>query len=144
VGDELFCVVFVGIGFIYVDVVIVCDVLEECLVVGELVFVVNMVDELVVEWVFIFWIVLIVVEYLVFVGGWYVFVVMVDMMSYCEVVREVLVVCGEILCLGDLVEWMLYLLFVWLGFGLFGGVYDGLLCLFSIVGIWFVVGGVGE
>jgi len=48
------------------------------------------------------------------------------------------------LCLGDLVEWMLYLLFVWLGFGLFGGVYDGLLCLFSIVGIWFVVGGVGE
>lgn len=56
----------------------------------------NIVFELIVECILVFCVVLIIVEYLVFYEDYYVLVIMIDMISYCEVLREFLFFKGEI------------------------------------------------
>lgn len=62
--------------------------------------------------------VLIVVEYLVYEKGMYVLVIMMDMINYCEVLWEILVVCCEVLgCCGYLGYFYmnLVMLYEWVG-----------------------------
>ncbi len=95
-GDEPFCVVFAGIGLTHADAAAVRDALEERSAAGELVLVVNTADDPVVERVLTPRIALTVAENLAFVGGRHVLVVLADMTSYCEAVREVSAARGEI------------------------------------------------
>jgi V/A-type H+/Na+-transporting ATPase subunit B len=95
-GDEAFCVVFAGIGLTHADAASVRDALEERSAAGELVLVVNTADDPVVERVLTPRIALTVAEHLAFVGARHVLVVLADMTSYCEAVREVSAARGEI------------------------------------------------
>lgn len=95
-GEESFAVVFAGMGLTHADAAAVRDALEERAAAGELVLLLNTADEPVVERILTPRIALTIAEDLAFGGGRHVLVVMADMTSYAEAVREVSAVRREI------------------------------------------------
>ena len=95
-GDEPFSVVFAGLGLTHQDAAAVRDALEERSAAGELVLFVNTADDPVVERVLTPRLALTVAEELAFGTGRHVLVVMADMTSYAEALREVSAARGEI------------------------------------------------
>ncbi|GAA1971186.1 V-type ATP synthase subunit B [Catenulispora subtropica] len=89
VGGEPFCVVFAGLDLTHPDVAFVRDALEERAAAGELVLLLNTADAPVLERILTPRIALTVAEDLAFRGGRHVLVVMTDMTSYAEALREV-------------------------------------------------------
>jgi V/A-type H+-transporting ATPase subunit B len=87
-GGEPFCVVFAGLDLTHPDVAFVRDALEERAA-GELVLLLNTADAPVLERILTPRIALTVAEDLAFRGGRHVLVVMTDMTSYAEALREV-------------------------------------------------------
>ena len=96
VGGEPFSVVFAGMGLTHADAAIVGDVLEERSAAGELVLLLNTADDPVIERITTPRIALTVAEDLAFTGGRHVLVVLADMTSYAEALREVSAARGEI------------------------------------------------
>ncbi len=94
-GGEPFCVVFAGMGLTHAEAAAVRDRLEERSAAGELVLVVNTADDPVIERILTPRIALTVAEHLAFTLGRHVLVVMADMTSYCEALREVSSARGE-------------------------------------------------
>ncbi|MGZ4696747.1 MAG: V-type ATP synthase subunit B [Oryzihumus sp.] len=95
-GGEPFCVVFAGMGLTHTDAASVRDRLEERSAAGELVLILNTADDPVVERILTPRIALTVAEHLAFDLGRHVLVLMADMTSYCEAVREVSAARGEV------------------------------------------------
>ncbi len=95
-GGEPFSVVFAGMGLTHPDAATVRDALEERSAAGELVMFLNTADDPVVERVLTPRLALTVAEHLAFEGGRHVLVVMADMTSYAEALREVSAARGEI------------------------------------------------
>lgn len=96
VGGEPFAVVFAGMGLSHPDAGLVRDGLEERSAAGELALLLNTADDPVIERLLTPRIALTVAEHLAFGRGRHVLVVMCDMTSYCEAVREVSSTRGEI------------------------------------------------
>ncbi len=96
VADAPFSVVFAGMGLTHTDAAAVRDALEERSAAGELALFLNTADEPVVERVLTPRIALTVAEHLAFAMGRHVLVVMADMTSYAEALREVSAARGEI------------------------------------------------
>ncbi|HEU4913609.1 MAG TPA: V-type ATP synthase subunit B [Actinomycetes bacterium] len=96
VGDEPFSVVFAAMGLTHPDAAAVRDALEERSAAGELVMFLNTADDPVVERVLTPRLGLTVAEHLAFEQGRHVLVVMADMTSYAEALREVSAARGEI------------------------------------------------
>ncbi len=96
VGGEPFCVVFAAMGLTHADAAAVRDGLEERSRAGELVLLVNTADDPVIERILTPRIALTVAEHLAFSLGRHVLVVMADMTSYGEALREVSAARGEI------------------------------------------------
>ncbi len=94
-GGEPFCVVFAGMGLTNTEAAFVADALEERSRAGELVLIVNTADEPVIERILTPRIALTIAEYLGFTLGRHVLVVMADMTSYCDALREVSAARGE-------------------------------------------------
>lgn len=88
-GGEPFCVVFAGMDLTHPDVAFVRDALEERAAAGELVLLLNTADAPVLERLLTPRIALTVAEDLAFRGGRHVLVVLTDMTSYAEALREV-------------------------------------------------------
>ena len=95
-GGEPFSVVFAGLGLTHPDAALVRDALEERSSAGELALLLNTADDPVVERILTPRIALTIAEHLAFGRGRHVLVVMADMTSYCEAVREVSSARGEI------------------------------------------------
>jgi V/A-type H+-transporting ATPase subunit B len=95
-GGEPFSVVFAGMGLTHPDAALVRDALEERSAAGELALLLNTADDPVIERLLTPRIALTVAEHLAFVRGRHVLVVMSDMTSYCEAVREVSAARGEV------------------------------------------------
>jgi V/A-type H+-transporting ATPase subunit B len=95
-GGEPFSVVFAGMGLTHPDAALVRDALEERSAAGELALLLNTADDPVIERLLTPRIALTVAEHLAFVRGRHVLVVMSDMTSYCEAVREVSSARGEV------------------------------------------------
>ena len=95
VGDEPFCVVFAAMGLTHADAALVRDVLEERSAAGELVLLLNTADDPVIERILTPRIALTVAEHLAFTLGRHVLVVLADMTSYAEALREVSAARGE-------------------------------------------------
>jgi V/A-type H+-transporting ATPase subunit B len=95
-GDEPFSVVFAGLGLTHPDAAAVRDALEERSAAGELVLFLNTADDPVVERVLTPRLALTVAEELAFGSGRHVLVVLADMTSYAEALREVSAARGEI------------------------------------------------
>jgi V/A-type H+-transporting ATPase subunit B len=95
-GDEPFAVVFAGMGLTHADAAMVRDALEERSASGELVLLVNTADDPVIERILTPRIALTIAEDLAFTAGRHVLVVMADMTSYAEALREVSAVRREI------------------------------------------------
>ncbi|MER6102918.1 V-type ATP synthase subunit B [Streptomyces sp. NPDC001832] len=95
-GGEPFCVVFAGMGLTHADASFVRDALEERSAAHELVLLLNTADEPVIERILTPRLALTVAENLAFDGGRHVLVVMTDMTSYAEALREVSAARGEI------------------------------------------------
>jgi len=95
-GGEPFSVVFAAMGLTHADAAAVRAVLEERSASGELTLLLNLADEPVIERILTPRIALTVAEYLAFTLGRHVLVVMADMTSYCEALREVSAARGEI------------------------------------------------
>jgi V/A-type H+-transporting ATPase subunit B len=91
-----FAVVFAAVGITHADAAGVRDILEERATVGDLALFVNTVDDPLVERVVTPRIALTVAEYLAFERGRHVLVVIADVTSYCEAVREVAAARGEV------------------------------------------------
>ena len=89
IGGEPFCVVFAGMDLTHPDVTFVRDALEERAAAGELVLLLNTADAPVLERILTPRIALTVAEDLAFRGGRHVLVVLTDMTSYAEALREV-------------------------------------------------------
>ena len=89
VGGDPFAVVFAGMGLTRPDLAAVRDALAERSARGELVMLLNAADDPVVERILTPRIALTVAEHLAFDRGRHVLVVMADMTSYAEAVREV-------------------------------------------------------
>lgn len=96
VGGEPFAVVFAGMGLTHADAAQVRNALEERSAQGELVLLLNTADDPVTERLLTPRIALTVAEHLAYVGGRHVLVVMADMTSYAEALREVSAVRREI------------------------------------------------
>jgi V/A-type H+/Na+-transporting ATPase subunit B len=96
VGDEPFSVVFAAMGLTHADAAAVRSVLEERSAGGDLVFLLNLADEPVIERLLTPRLALTIAEHLAFELGRHVLVVMADMTSYCEALREVSAARGEI------------------------------------------------
>ncbi|WP_432138404.1 V-type ATP synthase subunit B [Streptomyces sp. bgisy154] len=96
VGGQPFSVVFAAMGVTHADADFVRDALEERSAAGELVLLLNTADDPVIERVLTPRIALTVAEHLAFVAGRHVLVVMTDMTSYAEALREVSAARGEI------------------------------------------------
>jgi V/A-type H+/Na+-transporting ATPase subunit B len=88
-GHEPFSVVFAAMGLTHPDAASVRDTLEERSAAGELVLVLNLADAPVIERLLTPRLALTVAEHLAFSLGHHVLVVMADMTSYCEALREV-------------------------------------------------------
>jgi V/A-type H+-transporting ATPase subunit B len=91
-----FAVVFAAVGITHADAAEVRDVLEERAALGDLALFVNTVDDPLVERVVTPRIALTVAEHLAFDLGRHVLVVIADVTSYCEAVREVAAARGEV------------------------------------------------
>ncbi|MGZ6831499.1 MAG: V-type ATP synthase subunit B, partial [Nocardioidaceae bacterium] len=96
VGDAPFSVVFAAMGLTHADAAVVRDVLEERSAAGELVLLLNTADDPVIERLLTPRIALTVAEHLAFTLGRHVLVVLADMTSYAEALREVSAARGEI------------------------------------------------
>ena len=96
VGDEPFAVVFAGMGLTHPDAALVRDVLEERSAAGELLLLLNTADDPVIERLTTPRIALTVAEHLAFTLGRHVLVVLADMTSYAEALREVSAARGEL------------------------------------------------
>ncbi|HQR28544.1 MAG TPA: V-type ATP synthase subunit B [Nocardioides sp.] len=88
-GAESFRVVFAGMGLPHADLAFVRDALEERSAAGELVMLLNAADDPVIERLLTPRIALTVAEDLAFTHGFHVLVVLCDITSYCEALREV-------------------------------------------------------
>jgi len=95
-GDEPFSVVFAAMGLTHADAASVREVLERRSAAGELVLLINLANEPVIERVVTPRLALTVAEHLAFTLGRHVLVVMADMTSYCEALREISAARGEI------------------------------------------------
>lgn len=95
-GGEPFSVVFAAMGLTHADAAAVRDALERRSAAGELTLLLNLADDPVIERVLTPRLALTVAENLAFTGGRHVLVIMADMTSYCEALREVSVARGEI------------------------------------------------
>ncbi|GAA0594704.1 ATP synthase subunit B [Kutzneria viridogrisea] len=95
-GGAPFCVVFAGMGLTHADGSLVRDALEARTAEGEVVLLLNLADDPVIERVITPRLALTVAEELAFTGGRHVLVVMTDMTSYAEALREVSAARGEI------------------------------------------------
>ncbi|HEX7107585.1 MAG TPA: V-type ATP synthase subunit B [Acidothermaceae bacterium] len=95
-GDEPFSVVFAAMGLTNADAAAVRDVLETRLSAGELVMLLNTADDPVIERLLTPRLALTIAEDLAFEQGRHVLVVMADMTSYAEALREVSLARGEI------------------------------------------------
>jgi V/A-type H+-transporting ATPase subunit B len=95
-GGEPFCVVFAAMGLTHADAAAVRDALEERSAAGELVTLLNLADDPVIERLLTPRLALTVAEHLAFAEGRHVLVVMGDMTSYAEALREVSATRGEI------------------------------------------------
>jgi len=96
VGDEPFAVVFAAMGLTHADAAVVRDVLEERSAVGDLLLLLNTADDPVIERLTTPRIALTVAEHLAFTARRHVLVVLADMTSYAEALREVSSARGEI------------------------------------------------
>ncbi len=98
VAGEPFSVVFAGMGLTHADAAFVRDALEERSAAGELVLLLNTADDPVIERILTPRVALTVAEHLAFGagGGRHVLVVMTDMTSYAEALREVSAARGEV------------------------------------------------
>ncbi len=94
-GDEPFAVVFAAMGITHADAATVRLALEARTAEGDLVLILNTADDPLVERIATPRIALTVAEHLAFDLGRHVLVVMADMTSYCEAVREVASARGE-------------------------------------------------
>jgi len=88
-GHEPFSVVFAAMGLTHPDAASVHDTLEERSAAGELVLLLNLADAPMIERLLTPRLALTVAEHLAFSVGHHVLVVMADMTSYCEALREV-------------------------------------------------------
>jgi V/A-type H+-transporting ATPase subunit B len=95
-GDEPFAVVFAAMGISHADVDLVRDVLAARAAAGDLALFVNTADDPLVERIVTPRLALTVAEHLAFELGRHVLVVMADVTSYCEAVREVAAARGEV------------------------------------------------
>ncbi|HZV24911.1 MAG TPA: V-type ATP synthase subunit B [Acidothermaceae bacterium] len=96
VGDEPFSVIFAAMGLTHPDAAAVRTVLEARLSAGELVMLLNTADDPVIERLLTPRVALTIAEDLAFEHGRNVLVVMADMTSYAEALREVSAARGEI------------------------------------------------
>jgi V/A-type H+/Na+-transporting ATPase subunit B len=95
-GGEPFCVVFAAMGLTHADATAVRATLEDRSATGELTLLLNLADAPVIERILTPRLALTVAERLAFTHGRHVLVVMADMTSYCEALREVSSARGEI------------------------------------------------
>ena len=95
-GDRPFCVVFAGMGVTHADAAMVRQALEGRLAVGELVLLLNTADDPVIERILTPRIALTVAEHLAFGTGRDVLVVLADVTSYAEALREISSARGEL------------------------------------------------
>ena len=95
-GGEPFSVVFAAMGLTHEDASAIRATLEERSEAGELVLLLNLADEPVIERILTPRLALTVAEHLAFELGRHVLVVMADMTSYCEALREVSAARGEL------------------------------------------------
>jgi len=95
-GGEPFCVVFAAMGLTHADAAAVRATLEERSAAGELALLLNLADAPVIERILTPRLALTIAERLAFTHGRHVLVVMADMTSYCEALREVSAARGEI------------------------------------------------
>jgi len=95
-GGDPFCVVFAGMGLTHADAAYAREVLDERSAAGELVLMLNMAADPVIERLVTPQLALTIAEHLAFDGGRHVLVVMTDMTSYAEALREVSSARGEI------------------------------------------------
>lgn len=95
-GGEPFCVVFAAMGLTHADAAAVRAVLEERSAAGELALLLNLADDPVIERILTPRLALTVAEHLAFTLARHVLVVMADMTSYCEALREVSAARGEV------------------------------------------------
>ena len=95
-GDEPFAIVFVGIGITHADAAEVGTILATRAADGDLAVLLNTADDPLVERLVAPQIALTVAEHLAFEQGRHVLVVMADLTSYCEALREVSAARGEI------------------------------------------------
>jgi V/A-type H+-transporting ATPase subunit B len=96
VGGEPFKVIVVGMGLTHADAAAMRDVLETRSAAGDLALFLDTADDPIVQRVLAPRVALTVAEHLAFDLGHHVLVVMADMTSYCEAVREVSAARGEI------------------------------------------------
>jgi V/A-type H+-transporting ATPase subunit B len=95
-GSQPFCVVFAGMDLTHADAQFVRSALEERATAGELTLLINTSDAPVLERILTPRIALTIAENLAFVGGRHVLVILTDMTSYAEALREVSSARGEI------------------------------------------------
>ncbi|MGD3110673.1 V-type ATP synthase subunit B [Streptomyces sp. YGL11-2] len=95
-AGERFSVVFAGMGLTHADAFFVRDALEERAAAGELCLLLNTADDPVIERILTPRLALTVAEHLAFRGGRHVLVIMTDMTSYAEALREVSAARGEV------------------------------------------------
>jgi V/A-type H+-transporting ATPase subunit B len=95
-GDRPFCVVFAGMGLTHADAATVRDALEERLAAGELVLLLNTADDPAIERILTPRIALTVAEHLAFETDRDVLVVLADITSYAEALREISSARGEL------------------------------------------------
>jgi V/A-type H+/Na+-transporting ATPase subunit B len=95
-GGEPFSVVFAAMGLTHPDAAAIRGTLEERSAAGELVLLLNLADAPVIERLLTPRLALTIAEHLAFSLGRHVLVVMADMTSYCEALREVSAARGEI------------------------------------------------
>ena len=96
IEDGSFRVIMVALGITHADAAAARDVLEERSQGGDLVFIVNTADDPVIERILAPRVALTIAEHFAFTAGQHVLVVMCDMTSYAEAVREVAAARGEI------------------------------------------------
>ena len=95
-GEESFAVVFAAIGITHADAAEVGDALAARSASGDLVVLLNTADDPLIERLVTPQIALTIAEHLAFEGGRHVLVVMADLTSYCEALREVSAARGEV------------------------------------------------
>jgi V/A-type H+-transporting ATPase subunit B len=96
VRHEPFAVVFAGIGITHSDASAIRDTLESRAAGGELTLFINTADDPVIERILTPRLALTVAEHLAFTGDRHVLVILVDMTSYCEAVRQIGAVRREV------------------------------------------------